>query len=324
MRGQILTQRQFNELFSGGIAGMRRLSPYPEDIQKQIDDVVLKVNTKRLVVLEDVMAAGLVVPVDPYSALTFTWTETSRHGRAKVVEDPGGITEDHQREARPESVPLAFLVDYFSLTRRQQGISIKSGQSLQLDGLEEAVLNVNELAEFTFLNGSDFKVGSSTVPGILTHPDRSTISFVGNKEWTDPTHSGEDKLTDLLSHKQKHLDNQQFGRFMFWVPTNYAVELDKPFAVGGEKISVRNRLLQTEGLIDIRVADFLPDSRTLSSVMESTVIRVLDGGRPTSISWVSPNSQKLEHLIVASLTPNPRSNFEKKSGITTGSPAGGI
>ncbi len=322
---------ELTKLMGGSIPQMRKLSPLPEHVQREIDDVILRVGTERLTVVRDVMAAGLVKKHDPYKSATFDWTEQSEHGRAKNQWSPGSIVDDHQPDMRPESIPIVCQVDRFTLDARLLGISQNAGTDLDLEGLEQATRNVNQLSENNMINGIDFVMSTPTGTtsksfGLTTHPDRNKIAFAGNKEWTDLTHVGNDKLNDLVDMIQLNDDALHFGQVGVWLPGNYGTTLSRQFntAGGGDTRLVGQVLREIERVDFISVADFLPASRIVMAEMEARTIRVIDGQRPTAITWMHPNQQTMTSLVVSFLNPNPRSNYELKSGIVTGSPAGGL
>ena len=318
-------------MMGGSLQQMRALSPLPQHVQAEIDTVIQRVGTKRLTVAADIMATqGLTKTHDPYKSATFDWSEQSAHGRAKNQWSPGSAVDDHQPDVRPVSIPIVCQVDKFVLDARLLGISQNAGTDLDLEGLEQATLNVNELSEHNVINGIDFVMSTPTGTtsksfGLATHPDRNTLAYAGNKEWTDPTHVGEDKLNDLVDGIQL-LDNAlHFGPVGVWLPGNYGTTLDRQFnTAGGDTRLVREVLEKITRVSFIRVADFLPSSRILMVELETRTIRMIVGQLPTAITWMSPNQQTMTSLVVSFLNPNPRSNYELESGIVTLSPAGGL
>jgi hypothetical protein len=116
-----------------------------------------------------------------------------------------------------------------------------------------------------------------------------------------------------------------------YVGTQIGDALDADYnSLASNTTTIRQRLLQIEGLQAIRTADLMPagdgaspslGNKVAIVQMTSDVIDIVVGQPPTVIPWTSLDGFMIHNLIMAIMIPRVRSDYDGNSGIVIGTTA---
>ncbi len=304
---QRLMEADFN------INALRTNDVLRKDEWKQIDNVLIEVGRKRLVLVNELNNRGLTHSIGNGLGTTILeWEQVTDMDPADV--SMSGITEGEKDilEFNLQSMPLPIIHKDFNINIRKLRASQKTGQSLDLAQAEMASTLVMEQIEAMAFAGHATRVGASQIYGLLTEPNRNTGSVTNN--WDLVGTSGEDKLGDVLDMIDALQTDHMYGPYGLWVPQIAHTFLQQDFKANSDK-SQMSRLLETVDL------EFIKPSRDITAgsiVMHQLSRDVLDeviGLEPTMVQWETNGGMTMNFKVMAIMIPRARSTITSQSGI---------
>lgn len=294
--------------------GMHVNATLRRDEWKQYDDAILKTAVSRRIGVADLQAMGLVfnlgnglgtMVLEYEDVSDFTDAEVSMDGRAKVQKDRPDFEINY--------LPLPITHKDYSIQARALAASRSRGDALDTTSAELATRKVVEKVEtYLFQGSSTFTYGGGTIYGYMTHPDRNEVDFSAD-EW-DLSTGGEGILTDVRAMKQALIDAKYYGPYMIYVPTNYETALDDDFKSASDK-TTRQRILEVEGVMGVKVADFLTDDNVIMVQMTSDVVRLVNGLDISNVEWNEEGGMVLNYKVMEIKVPQIRSDQSGNCGV---------
>lgn len=289
-----------------------------KDEWKQYDAAIVEAAQQRLVVVADLMSRGLVYRIgNGLGKTVLEYEDQSDMSDAEVNMD--GVT-------RGRNDRIEFDINYLPLpiTHKDWHLNIRvlnaSRQGLShLDTTQAALASrkVSEKIENYAVNGaSSFAFGGGTIYGLTDHPNRNTGTL--NAAWSTSTTTGDNMLDDLKAMKQTSIDDRHYGPWMVYIPTAYETALDDDYKAASDK-SIRARLKEISGLIDIRVADLMGTSSGKTQIvmvqMTADVIRMVEGLPLTNVEWDEQGGMVTNFKVMTILVPQVRADQDDRSGV---------
>lgn len=293
----------------------------------QLDRVVVRAARQRLRAWSDLAAANTFGGFNGMSKMVLEHEKMSDPGEALV--DMDGLAEGRTDEPRfqLEGLPLPITHSNFWYSRRRLAVSRNTGTPLDTTSAEAAARRVAEKVEqttigtvtgLTYGNSSDYG-NNPTVYGYTNYPDRVTKT-----DMTAPTGSnGAAVLTSWLALRDSMYNQNFYGPFMAYVSTDYEQYLDNLFSTSEPSAgSLRQRLLQIDGIQDIKRLDYLTNTFTVILVqMTSDVARAVNGMDLTTVQWESQGGMRINFKVMAIYVPQIRSDYSGNCGIGHGTTA---
>lgn len=305
--------------------GFRALAPLQDKAQVILDRAVVEVGLQRLTLVADLLAAGLTYPLtDPLSVAQIEWNSTNKIGAAQRTMNPSARGENKLPIVSPNRLPIYLTTDEFEIDIRTLRTSQRVGTPLDTSMARQCTRAVNEAIEdaaingATTLDGQDLKVAGYTAPGLLNAPNAEAQTLTTAAWSTVPVGSTVFNETMLMIAKLQA--NRKYGPFRLYVPTNVGNGLDADYnsTNNAQGLTIRQRILQIEGLQAVRVADMLPTNKVVLVQMTSDVVDIVVGQPPTVIPWTSLDGFSIHNLIMAIMIPRVRSDYNGDSGICVG------
>jgi len=299
------------------VSSLRTNAVLTYDEWKDIDTVVLQEAQRRLVGVQDLISRGLVRTGGGLGSTVLQWQDMSDTDDAEVNMDGVSRGAKDRPEFDTNYLPLPIIHRDFSFSIREIESSRNrtSSQPLDLTMAEEAARKVAEKAEsilFTGLSAYSLGTNGGTIRGYTDHPDRNTQTLSQN--WDASGKSGQEILTDVLNAKQALINDRHYGPFMLYIPTAYETVLDDEFSTNYPR-SIRSRLLELDGLIGIKVSDFLTANNVILVSMQSSVVRMIEGLPLTTVQWETEGGMQVNFKVMTILVPQIRSTQGNRSGI---------
>jgi hypothetical protein len=316
--------------------GFRALGPMQDKAQVVIDRAVVEVGLQRLVIAADLMAAGLVYPLtDPLSITQLEWNTVSKVGAAQRTMTPSARGETSLPIVTPSRLPIYLTTDQFEIDIRTLKMSQRIGTPLDTAVIKQKVRSVNEAIEDAVINGATtldgqaLAVGGYTAPGLLNAPNANTQSLTAAAWTTTPVAAT--IFSEVMAMITKLQADKKFGPYRMYVGTQIANVLDGDYTTSTSAVtSIRQRLLQIDGLQAIRTADLLTNgngaapslgNKVILMQMTSDVADMVVGQEPTVIPWTSLDGFMIHNLVMAIMIPRVRSDAEGNSGVCIGTTA---
>jgi uncharacterized linocin/CFP29 family protein len=284
-----------------------------EDEWKTIDQTVLQVSRKQLAFYQSLVASGLTFPLsDALGTTVLGWDKMQDDdGDARLTMEPdippleGRVTYDR------EYIPIPLVCKGFRLNIRELNASRRGGMPLDTAIMADATRKVTELIEKLSINGTNgITYGGGTLYGMLNYDHRVTGTLTS--AWTNS--SARDPLADVIAMKQDSLDIYHNGPWRMFIPTGYSTALEEDYTSGYPK-SIRNRLLEVEGVNSIQTLDYMTAGNVVMMEMDQRTIRMIVGFEPKTIEWTSMGGMSFHYMIMAIMVPNPRADANNRTGI---------
>lgn len=299
-----------------------------------LDRRLTMVQRQRLRAWADLSAAANFGGFDGFAKMTLEYEAMSDPGEAVV--DMDGLTEGRNDAPvfKLRSVPLAITHSDFWLSSRKLAISRNTGTPLNLTLGEAAARRVAEMVEKTLIGtvtgthygtvstGPTAHDGNSQAYGYTNFPQRQIKT-----DLTTPTGSNpDDTLLDILEMRDLMYAANFFGPFMLYHGTDWDVYLDNDYGVingtgygFAPNKTLRNRIREVEGIMDVRRLDFLTSSTnpfTLLMVqMTSEVAEAVNAMAITPIQWETKGGFQLNFKVMSIQVPLLKFDYNENCGI---------
>lgn len=295
---------------------LRTLDTLRHEEWKFFDDALIEEAQIRLVGVADLIGAGLVRSVpNSLGKTVFGYERVDFMDPAITSLDGLGATPNDRQEFDLNQVPLPITHKDFFLNLRNLSASREKGEALDTTQVRTAGRVVAEQLEKMLFQGGPVFGGLSTY-GYLTHPDRNLVSFDGTKNWGDATKAGTSYLKDLLAAITALHADRMYGPYTVYVPSDAGVQMDNDYNAGTANIqSIRQRLLQVNGISGIKVADQLPSGHVVVKQDTVDVAAWVQGETLQTVQWDEYGGFKINFKAFAIGVPLIRSDAAGRSGV---------
>lgn len=314
----------------------------------QLDQVVLRAARYRLRAWADLAAANSFGGFNGMSKMILEHEVQSDPGSALV--DMDGLTEGRTDtpQYQLQGLPLPITHSDFYFSSRVLAVSRNSGTPLDTTMGEASGRRVAEMIEKTLIGtkigvtygGNSTYVGGygrpSTVYGYTNFPQRltsATFHLPTGGSWTPGK-----TLADVLGALDQLRLNKFYGPFMVYHSNDWDQYLDNDYIVsaGAGNVSglsmqtLRNRLRQIDGVVDVRRLDMMfakqqsgPGS-DIDAVFPFTMVfvqmtpdvaRAVNGMDITTVQWESVGGMRVNFKVMCIQVPQLRADFYGNCGI---------
>lgn len=288
------------------------------DEWKTIDDAVIRVKRNRLTGISDLRANGLVFPLNNGMATTqLLYEKVSDNLVAKLSINPDDMTDNDNPDHSQHYLPIPINHSDFSIGQRLLEESRVRGNGLDTSQAEAATRRVMEQSEdCLFGTESPFTDAGNPLYTYLTHPDVNEIAYdTTTVHWDTATPA--QILANVLEMKKASIDDNHYGPWKLYIPTNYDTVMDEDYRDGSSSSStqtIRQRLEAVNGIQGITVADRLPEDVVLLVQMTSDVVDLVDGMAMQVVQWKEGNWRNNFQVMTIEV-PRIKSDYDGKSGI---------
>jgi hypothetical protein len=351
-RRPVLEQRLIRDLMNQGkFSPVFNATTLRKEEWIELDRVVLRPARYRLRAWADLAAANSYGGFNGMAKTILEHEAMTDPGEAQV--DMDGLTPGRTDgpEFQLRGVPLPIIHSDFWFSSRMLAISRNTGTPLDTTMGEAAGRRVAEMVERITIGtktgpvfgGNSTQVGgydvTSQVYGYTNFPQRLTKTNV-----TSPTGSNpEATLADVLAGRDQLFANKFYGPFMLYHSNDWDKYMDNDYAravVGSTSIAtsktLRQRLRDIEGIIDVRRLDFLfgtaPSAATNTGPgtdvdvtlkpytlilvqMTPDVARAVNGMDITTVQWETVGGMRLNFKVLCIQVPQLRADAYANCGI---------
>jgi len=302
---------------------LRTAAPLPERAQIQLDNAVVEVGMDRLTFAADILAAGLTYNLaDPLSVTQLEWYATNKTGNAQRSMTPSARTENFIPAMLPSRLPVYLTLSGFEIDIRTLRQSQRLGMPIDTAQIKWGTRSVNELIEDAAINGAqtldgqDLVVAGYSAPGLLNAPNAETQALTLAAWTTAPVGSTVFAEVQLMLAKLRA--NKKFGPYNIYLNTDVGASLDSDYSSSKGQNTIKDRILQIEGVRAVKTADLMPSTKVAVVQMTSDVVDMVVGQQPTVIPWTSVDGFTFHNLVMAIMIPRVRSDSNGDSGICIG------
>lgn len=283
----------------------------------------------------DLMGISELSGFDGMGVMTVEYEAMSDVGEAVVdmTGDGQGVADAPLYNLRSTPLPVTHMDWYF--TKRRLMVSKNKGTPLDFTMGGRAARVIGEKIERTTIGvdsgitygtqtaGPGAHTGTSTVYGLINHPERETKSdFLSPLDgaWTP-----EKFYNSILAALQQMYALGVYGPFSLYYSFDWDQYINRPFSVaGGNNASetLRSMLLKIPDIAVCKRLNFLTGSYRIVLVNRSKeTARAINGQDIITVQWPSLGGMKLNYKTMVIQAPQIKSTFSGVTGVLDGTTA---
>lgn len=288
----------------------------PKDAWLLLDQQVMRAARPRLKLVADLRSSGLEFNVPNGMGKTVLQSQTmSDVGDAQIDMDAAVQTRQHRQDYGLANLPLPIIHKDFHFTLREIAVSRQSGTPLDTTNAEISARKVGEEAEKLAIGTKTFRYGGGNVYGLTNFPQRITKSITPP---TDPGWTPAIAVTEIMEMKQLSMQKHYHGPWRLYASQGWDLFLDRDYSDVKGSNTLRQRILQTDGINSIQTLDYLNGYQLILVQMTSDTIREVIGMEITTLQWESMGGLKVHFKVMAIMVPQLRADYNGSTGIVHG------
>ncbi len=282
----------------------------------RLDEEVIEAARERLVIVDDLISAGLTHDVGGLGTMISEWETASEMTDAEISMDGETESNKDRQEFGLEGVPIPVVQKRFSIGERMLLASRQRGASLDVTQGTEAARAVARASEKLVFQGASVTANSAGrrygIPGLLNFSGRATLSI---SNWALVGTTPEQILKELLQMVAKlETEERRYGPFKVYIPGVYASRFREDFKANSDK-TLMQRALEEETIDAIRISDALPAGNVVMIEMNKGVIDLAMASDLTTIQWQSGSGWTNNFQVFAAWAPRLKQDFDGHCGI---------
>jgi uncharacterized linocin/CFP29 family protein len=279
----------------------------------EIDRVVMKTARERLVGVSDLFNAGLTYNISNAMGKTvLEYQDMNDPGSANISMDGATMGQGDRPKYLTKYLPIPIIHGDFTLDQRALEASRNSGDALDTTMIEAVTRRVSEKLEDLLFTNTSFTYGGGTIYSYISDTNKNTVTLSAN--WTASGKTGAEILADIQNMKQAMINAKHYGPYMVYIPTAYETVMGNDYTTGYPK-SVRQRLMELDGILGIKVVDRLAANTVVMVEMNSGTIRMVNGFSPRVVQWSSQGGMIHHFKVMTIQVPQIRADQAGNSGL---------
>lgn len=303
---------------ANAVAEIRANSQLREDEWRSLDERLIRVAQKRLVVVDYLRDQGLVINED-LATLIHEHEETNEFGDADVDMTPQSGGAEDANQFSINGTPLPIVHKSFQIDRRFLLASRKRGQDLRASGQTKAARSVAEGVDSLVWDGWGGSVRGYTADGLTTHPDRNSVTIA---DPLDSNTSTGDLRNDILAGVEAIEDDNYGGvELAAFFGRDYWQRLRREDTGTSEERGLLERLRdEFEDEIAMFKAPTLASDEAVMFEPTEDVVELAIASDIQNVEWDSGDGMTTNMKVMASITPVVKSDQNGQSGVAHLSP----
>lgn len=295
------------------IPSVGRYATLRRDEWKQLDDVLLEVQSTTLDGVNDLIDLGLTKDLGGNGmATTVLEHHTMDQPFTATLSMDGVVRGDNDRiDYGVEYLPLPINHVDFLLTTREIAVSRKLGNPLNVDQARAAARAVMLKREQMLFTNVTYKFGGGLIYSYLNHPNRNTVSMGTN--WKSDTVAN--IYTDVKAMLQALINKNQPGPFGLYYPRDCATKFDDDYATTtAQNLTLRERVMKLEGIKFCKKNDTLPSGYAVMVNLQKDTVRLVRGMGLTNLEW-STDPMAFNYKAMSIEIPEVRADAANQCGV---------
>jgi uncharacterized linocin/CFP29 family protein len=278
-----------------------------------LEDALIEAFRERLVIVDDLISAGLTYSVGGLGTLTSEWEDASEMTDAEITMDGETDVARDRQEFGLQRVPIPLIHKDFKIPERMLLASRTRGAGLDVTQGVEAARAVARVSESMVFNGAN--IGGSDggrIYGLTNFPKRETISI---GDWGDDDVTPEDIFKDILAMiKKMETEQRIYGPFDLYIPGAYASRFREDFKEFSDR-TLMERVTSEDNINRVRVADKLATGNVVMVQLSRSVIDLAIASDVTTVNWSSGSGMTNYFKVFAAWAPRLKTDHDGRCGI---------
>lgn len=280
-----------------------------------LDEAILKIAKPRLRVFGDLRAAGLqyVIP-EGMGKTVLQYERQTDISAARISMDGIGQSINDRPLFDLQNLPLPIIHKDFQFSLRQLMASRTGGSPLDTTTAELAARRVAEQVEMLTMGTlGSYTFGGGSIYGYTNFPNRITGTGTAPTSggWTPAT-----TLQEVLGMKQKAYNAFHYGPYKLYCSLPWDQYMDSDYVAAYQSKTLRQRLMEIEGIESVDTADYLNNGFQLVLVQQSSdVARAVVGMDITTVQWETHGGMMVNFKVMCILVPQLRTDLNGNTGL---------
>lgn len=295
-------------------ASLRTAGVLRKDEWVEFDTAVIEGAAIRMRGVADLITQGLTRPLrNSMGKTVLEYERISDIEPATVSMDGMSKSENDRPDFSPASLPIPIIHKDFFINLRVLAASRNKGEALDTTMIRMSGRKCAELSEdILFRGGKTF--GGLTIYGYTTHPQRNTVSFGTNGNWAAAAKTGDDIIADIMTMLAIAEGDRFYGPYVLYISRNQGLKLQLDYKAASDK-TIRQRIMEIDGISDIRIVDALPTSSVLLVQMTPDVVQLIQGEPLQTVQWDIEGGFAVNFKAFMIQVPLIRADIAGRSGI---------
>jgi len=237
-------------------------------------------------------------------------------GTAKLSMDGVNRSKNDRPLYDLRSLPLPIAHEDFSFTLREIMTSRNNNTPIDTTMAMDAGTRVAELIErLNIGTAGAYQYAGAALYGITNDPSRIAYTIA------DPTGGGwtaRQTLQDVLAMKQLSMNDFRFGPWALLFSHEWEQYLDEDFSAAYPNKTLRQRLMEVNGVTAIETLDFLTGYQCVLIEMQTRTIREVMGMDITTLQWPGEGGMEVHFKVMAIMVPQIRYDYYGNIGLVHG------
>lgn len=282
-----------------------------------LEEAIIEASRERLVIVDDIVAAGLTYNVGGLGTLISEWETASEMTDATISMDGETLSEKDRQEFGLTGVPIPIIQKPFTIGERTLLASRQRGAALDVTQGTEAGRAVARTLEKMVINGSTIAPVNANgnrygIPGLTTFAARATATI---SDWGNPATAPATILSEILQMiKVMETQERKYGPFKLYIPGAWAWRFREDFKANSDK-TLWDRVMEVNEIADIRVADLLDAPNVLLIQMDRGVLDLATAADITTVQWQTGSGWTNHYQVFCAMAPRLKTDFDGHCGI---------
>lgn len=303
-------------LIANGVSLVGNASALRHDEGIRYDREMLEVATLRMTMLQTLRDAGLTTDLGGLGTILSYWQRSGDMTGADV--DMSGATRAGQNSLTFDEVgvPIPIFHKEFYVDHRRLLASRALGSPIdtQMIGISTRVVS-QEFESHLFAGLPNLRVGGNQVYGLLTHPDRNTITLTAS--WVTTT--ADNILLDVERLATACFNDLYEGPYILTVARDIWLKLQRDYSANKGDNTIMQRILEMPYIKSVQVANYLTAGNVVLFQATKDVVDVAVAQDISNIAWQTSPLQT-EYKVMMAGAIRVKSEITGKSGICHGAP----
>lgn len=279
-----------------------------KDEWEELDRVMIRAFTERLVGIADLISHNLVHPLGGLGTLVSQYNRMGEKNRAQVSMKASTDAEQSRVLFDLQSVPIPVIFSEFQLDIRLLESSRRLGDALDTVEAEETARVVGEELEYILFNGNTTAMGGMPIYGYRTHPNRNTAA---GASWGTATNIYSNVLQMVAALSADRVP----GPYILYLHNDQYMEslaiTDTTRGLTERQVAINNIPM----LEDIKIADKLPAGEGVMVSMNRQTVDLARAEDFMPVEWDSMGGLATHYRGMTVAAPRVKADMSGRCGI---------
>lgn len=274
----------------------------------EIDEALLDIVRTELVVVQDLIDAGLVQTLGGLGSTESSYERLYDMDDANIDMDASTPGSEDRVAFDQITVPVPITHKDFRINIRQLESSRTRGDALDTTQVNVATRKVRDSMENMVMNGNLLQFAQNPIYGYTTQPNRVTGAATGDFGTVDNIHPTFVAMVNALEALGF------MGPFMFYVARTQFGQMRSRYTDGSGETALE-AVEKIEGVDDVKASDVLADGSLVGVNLKRETVDLAVGQDITPVQWDEMGGLIVKYKVMTAMVPRVKADSGDKCGV---------